>query len=775
MARFIVSLCTLLVFTTSPLQAQITLTGLVSDSITGEPLPGATVFIPDLKTGTSTAVDGTFRLTMMPEGKLLIQVSFVGYQAKTALLDLRFVRTWNVRLIEKAIESQEVVITGSGISTDNSRTSTTITAIRRTDLISAPATNLINAIAYVPGLSEITTGGEISKPVIRGLGFNHVVTLNEGVRQEGQQWGDEHGIEIDPFSVDRVEVLKGPSSLFYGSDAMGGVINVLEPIHAPLNSIRGEVVSQFTTGNLMSNSSVMAEGNHNGLIWRGRGSYKNAAPYRTPPEIVYNSGYNELDYGAMLGINRKWGYSHLHFSRYDARIGMVEGERDSATGQFLNYEGLIVTPQEARSRNPELPFQKVEHIKISSVSNLLLGEGQLKVNAGFQDNYRQEFEVTAGTPSLAMKLHTGTLDIRYTRILAHGFEMATGAGSMVQDNRNKGIEFLVPDYKLTDAGMFLYGKKSWTDWTLNAGVRLDMRFVDAMELVLDTAGQPASQGDTLFKPFSRRFAALSGSTGFTWKTGSVLNFKFNAGSGFRAPNIAELGSNGIHPGTERYEIGNNGLHPEHSFQIDGEISADWDFLEVTFNGFFNYIAQYIYQRNIDGEAVHIDGRDYPVYRYVQGNSVLKGFELEIDFHPVKQLHFNNSADFVMGTNVSTGIPLPWIPAFHTVHKLRWTFESSVHGRLTGSYVEIGGQFHARQDRIDTFETPTSGCFLADASVGTKLKVAKQQWTIFLSGSILTNQTYYNHLSRLKPYGVHEMGWSLTAGIVIPFGIWEKPD
>jgi iron complex outermembrane receptor protein len=763
----------LLVFYSSITFSQASLTGKVTDAETGESLPGATLFIPDLKTGVSTDKDGNYRITNLPKSVLLIQVSYLGYGAKNTMADLRSLTRLDFELSEEAIEAREVVITGSGISTDNSRSSITITPIGKAELLTTPSTNIIDAISGVPGLSQITTGGDVSKPVIRGLSYSHVITLNEGVRQEGQQWGGEHGVEIDQFSADRIEVLKGPASLFYGSDAMGGVINILEPIHAPLNSIRGEVASQFATNNMMTNSTVMIEGNQNGLTWRARGSYKNAASYRSPPEFVYNSCFNELNYSAMLGLNKRWGYSHLHYSRYDANIGMVDGSKDSTTGKFVNFYGDVVSKEESRSRVPELPSQNVIHNKITSVSNLFFGSSQVRLNLGYQNNDRREFAENLEEPSLFMHLNTWTYDIKFTHIFKHDLELVTGLGGMTQSNENKGLEYLVPAYLLNDIGGFAYVKKSWPDWTFNAGARYDFRKVEGLSLYLDSLGQQAGSGDTVFQGFNSKFAAFSGSTGFTWAASDIFNVKFNLGSGFRAPNIAELGSNGVHEGTDRYEIGNPLLKPENSIQVDGEIAAEWHWIGVTFSGYYNYIANYIYQRNVDAETITREGETYQVYRFVQGNSVLKGFELEIDIHPVDQLHFNNSIDFVMGTNEATATPLPFIPALHTVHKIRWNFKTPKHSILSAPYMEIGGQFHFAQDRIDTFETITPGYFMLDASIGTKLRVAKQWWTLFISGSNLTNTKYFDHLSRLKEVGVYNPGWGVTFGAVIPFGVYEK--
>ncbi len=290
---FLILNLTTLLLCSSMMYGQNSLTGHVKDKETGESLPGAAVFIPDLKAGTSTDNDGIYKFHNLPGSSMVVQVSFLGYKAEIVTLDMSKVHSHDFQLTPSAIEAKEVVITGNALSSDNDRSSFSITPINKDQLLTVPSTNLINSISSIPGVSEITTGGEISKPVIRGLGYNRIVTLNEGVRQEGNQWGDEHGIEIDQFSADRIEVLKGPASLFYGSDAMGGVINILEQTPAKTGSICGEWVSQFSTNDRLFSNSAMVEGNQDGWIWRARGTYKTASSYHTPAEWVYNSGFNE--------------------------------------------------------------------------------------------------------------------------------------------------------------------------------------------------------------------------------------------------------------------------------------------------------------------------------------------------------------------------------------------------------------------------------------------------------------------------------------------------
>ncbi|MEI8006269.1 MAG: TonB-dependent receptor [Bacteroidota bacterium] len=755
--------------------AQRTLSGRVTDKETGESLPGATVFLPDLKTGTITDKDGLYKLRNLPNSNLVVQVSYIGYKAEVTKVDLGEVHEKDFQLGESAIEAKEVVVTGNALTSENDRSSISITPINKEMLLTMPSTNLINSISTIPGVSEITTGGEISKPVIRGLGYNRIVTLNEGVRQEGNQWGDEHGIEIDQFSADRIEVLKGPASLFYGSDAMGGVINILEQTPARPGVIEGEWVSQASTNDRLLSNSLMLEGNQDGWIWRVRGTYKTAASYRTPTEWVYNSGFDEKNYSVTAGVVKHWGYSHLHFSSFNTKIGMIDGTRDSATMQFIDYLGNIVQESKAKSRSIDVPFQVVNHNKISSVTNLLFNDNQVKISLGYQWNDRKEYGETPAAPGLFFHLDTWTYETRYTRLLFESLELVGGVSGMTQYNRNHGSAYLIPDFDLQDLGGFVYMKKTWEKFTFNLGLRYDYRHITAYPLYLDSLGHSAPMGDTLFKAFSRDFAAFTGSTGMTFRLNKAVNFKFNVGRGFRAPNISELSANGLHEGTFRYEIGNPDLNPETSLQIDGEIAWDTKYLNLSFNGYYNIIDNFIYYRNLNGEKKEVNGVWYPVYRYIQGNSLLKGFEIELDVHPLEALHFDNNLDYVWGGNLSTGIPLPFIPALHLTDQVKWTFKTRKTSVLKQPYIQLEMETHFAQDRIDEFETTSPGYVLLNFNVGTKLRVQNQSWTFYISGKNVTDVKYYDHLSRLKEVGIYNMGRRITFGLVIPFGIYHKKE
>jgi len=404
----------------------------VLDKNTKEPLAGATIYIPDLKKAAAANFNGECTFTDLPGKPLLIQVKMIGYATISEVVDISKTTLKEFLLSPTVIEGKEVIVTGSAVSTENSRSSVSVVTVNKEKLNGSSSTNIIDAISHIPGVSQISTGSAISKPVIRGLGYNRIVTLNEGVKQEGQQWGDEHGIEIDENSADRIEILKGPASLLYGSDAMGGVINFLEPLAPSEGSLGGEFNSRYSSNGKLFNNSLMLQGNKNGYSARLRYSDKRASSYSTPLETIYNSGFSEKNINGMFGINKSWGYSHLHYSRYNAQIGMVEGERDSATGKFIDAEGNIVPDNILNSGKISVPFQRVAHDKISLVNRFILGKNQLALNLGYQLNSRQEFASETASPDQHFELGTSTIDAKYFLPEMRSIETVIGISAILK-------------------------------------------------------------------------------------------------------------------------------------------------------------------------------------------------------------------------------------------------------------------------------------------------------------------------------------------------------
>ncbi|MFM2156561.1 MAG: hypothetical protein RL516_1310 [Bacteroidota bacterium] len=745
----------------SDAKSQLILKGKVSDKKTKEVLVGASVIIPEFKIGTITNEKGEFVLSNLPAKKMMLQVRMEGYGSITLYVEnVNEASSLDLFLSPQILEMDEVIITGSAFASNHAQSSLSVDPIEKSQIQNTAATNITEALTQVAGVSSISTGGGIAKPVIRGLGYNRIVSINEGIRQEGQQWGDEHGLEIDQFSADRIEVLKGPSSLLFGSDAIGGVINILEPFPATLGTINGELISQYQSNSKTYVVGAMAEGNQNGLVWRVRKTNKNAAAYSTPNEVVYNSAFNEDNASLMLGLNKKWGYQHFHFSSYQAQFGMIEGERDSM-GLFITPEGNSVTNAEALTRTIGLPFQRVNHYKISTLGSYFLRKGNLRTVFGWQNNQRQEYEDDGSKPGMFIDLKTMTGDVKYYLPQQNGWDVVVGVSGGMQQNTNKGEEYLIPDYSSTDVGVFSSIKKVTNKWSRNFGLRYDWKSISADSL------------EGVFTAFDKSFNALSGSMGFTYEATDKLHFRWNAGRGFRVPNISELSANGVHEGTFRYEIGNPDLKPETSWQFDAGLGYESEKIGGEFSLFYNSFNQFIYYRNSQNQTQEVDNEIYPVFKYVQGDALFYGGELSVDYHLTEKVHFENRASYVWAVNQETDLALPFIPPFHLNSVLSYEFIKKQNGNWKSIKIKAQFDYFAKQDRIDQFETVTDAYSLFGGGVSARYEAKNVCVDFYVIANNITNQIYFNHLSRLKYVGINGMGRNLTIGCSIPFDILKN--
>lgn len=736
--------------------------GTITDTETKSPLVGATIYISDLKAFTTSNANGEFTLKNIPtKGKFLVEVRFIGYKTASKLVDLATATNLDFELSPSVIESAEVVITGTPFSANSKTNSLAVVTINREKLAQSAGNNLVDAISKIPGVSQVTTGGAISKPTIRGLGYNRVLTIVDGAREEAQQWGDEHGIQVDQFAAARIEVLKGPASLLYGSDALGGVINVIDDLVPASGDFNGNFTTNYNTNNGLTGSSLMLQGNDNGFVYRGRFSYKNAHGYAYGDKVVPNSGFNEANASAMLGLNKSWGYAHLNLSRFNTNIGLVEDGPDG-NGNYLDGDGNIITNSEARTRTLGLPKQNINHYRAALNSNILLGGGQLKTTLAYQQNIRKEFEESLAEPGLNLDLKSYTYDVKYSFANSGVWEPTIGVQGMYQTNVNNGDEFLIPDYTSNNIGVFGYLKRNFAKGAINAGIRYDYKNVDGKDLFAD--------GDQVFTAFNNNFSNVSGSIGFAYELAKNFVLRGNAGSGFRSPNIAELGANGRHEGTFRYEIGNSNLKQETSLQFDLGLTYDAEKVSFGLNAYSNRIYNYIYPGNFGNETIpYLEGDGsttiLPVYRFVQTNADLIGGEASVDFHLVKALHFENTFAYVKGTNRATDTPLPFIPAASLNNEIR--FEPTFKG-LSNSFIKIGLTNVFKQDRFDSFETQTDGYTLLDAGIGTTVKVKNSKVSLWVTGQNLTNKVYFNHLSRYKLAGIYNQGRNISFGLSVPF-------
>lgn len=748
-----------------------------------------------------TDTNGSFHIDGLRPGKFMVEFKLIGYNPVVKSIEIDSSTEIFVTMASSVTELHEVIVTGISHSTELRKNPVPVTTMNNQFLTENASTNLIDNISRKPGISQITTGIAIAKPVIRGLGYNRIITLNDGQRQEGQQWGDEHGIEIDEFSVDRVEVIKGAGSLMYGSDGLGGVINFLAPKPAAPGTISARWVSNYQTNSGLLGNSISINGNLTGIYWLVRASNKIAKSYENKFDgKVFNSGFHELNFNGMIGVSRKWGYSELSVSSFNQSIGLVEGERD-ANGNFIrskNENGVedvvTVSDDELNSYSLFIPNQTIEHTRVSNTSNFYFQDSRLQLSLGYQQNQRKEFGnvLDEQEAELYFDLNTGTLNLIYFFPIIKGWEFSAGTSSMIQHNQNKGQAFIIPEYKSYDWGAFVFTKKQFKMLDVAAGLRYDSRVLNSEALYLDVDGNPTQDPSMTekFKEEKAEFNNLSASAGATYGFSKHLVGKINVSRGFRAPNISELASNGQHEGAFRYEYGDFSLHPETSLQLDASVLLNSTHVTLEVAAFQNALNNYIYIEKLlaanGADSIPDPTNPSPAFQYTQGKALLRGGELTLDIHPHPWdwLHFENSFAFVLGQNQSSernsSRYLPFIPAPRLQSEIRASFKK-IGTAFSNAFLKLELTHAMKQNRVfleNNTETPTPSFTLFNIVTGTAIQNKKgtELFSFYFTCANLFDKAYQNHLSRLKyaavnpvtgRTGVFNVGRNFSFKIVVP--------
>ena len=789
------------IFATHHIVAQNTISGNIKDEQTKENLTGVTVYSSDLKTGATTDKDGNYKLKNIKTGTYLFEISFVGYKKRAERIYITKDTVVDFIISQSVSELNEVVVTAVSRSTELKLSPIVIKPIDVGILNQNSSTNLIDALKNIPGVNQITTGAGISKPTIRGLGYNRVISLYNGIRQEGQQWGDEHGIEIDEYSIDRIEIVKGPGSLMYGSDGIAGVLNFISSKAPPVGEIKTQLISNYQSNNNLIGYSLSNAGNKSGVQWLGRFSNKFAGNYQNQYDgKVYNSGFQEYNGNLFLGVNKKWGYSHLNLSAFNTKINMVEGDRDSL-GNFIfatpdgngSTTEVSATTKSLSGYKIGFPHQEVNHLRVLSNNYFILGKGTINLDLGYQNNKRKEFGdvLKPNDKALFFDLNTFNYNFRYNLAEMKGWETSVGVGSMVQNSTNKGLEFLTPEYNFFDIGGFVFTQKTFNKLTLAGGVRFDNRNVSTKELILDSLEAPVAIEDSTtslkFKSFNNNYNNYSGSVGLSYQINKKSTIKFNLSRGFRAPNIAEITSNGRHEGTFRYEYGNLNLKSEVSHQIDLAYFLNSDHVTFEFTPFANFISNYIFSEKLTssfgGDSIPDPADGAPAFKFAQGNATLIGGEIYLDVHPhpFDWLHIENSFSYVQATqnNQPDSIKyLPFIPAPKYRGELKAQFKK-VGKNVTNAYIKFGIDYYFEQDKFFSAygtETGTPSYTLLSAGLGANVKAFNRSnfMSIYISAENLADVAYKSHLSRLKyapqnpltgRNGVYNMGRNISLKLI----------
>ncbi len=763
------------------------ISGVVVDTA-DNPINGVSIYLHETKSGAITNNEGKFEIKNVKSGAYHLHIKHLGYESlskniKVANADVEI----DFHLKSATFEFEQVLVESDMMRTGKAEQTQTIDVVNDDYLLKSLGVNLMQSLEKISGVTFISAGTGVAKPMIRGMGFNRMVTVDNGIVQDGQQWGSDHGLEIDQFGIGRVEILKGPASLVYGSDAMGGLLN-LKPMPIPTQGkMAGSLVTSGQNNTNLFATSLMLEANKNGLFFRTRASFREYADYKVPADSfsynryvlplynnrLKNTAGKEEAFSFTGGINKSWGVTQLTVSAFRQWVGFFPGAHGRPNINQLQNDG--------NNRNIEYPYQYVEHFKISSNTSVLFKKKWLEIDLGVQQNVRKEKEeLHSGVylPSyktidevLKLVLQVASATFKYHLNRNEKWQHVFGLSLKRKENKIGGYNFLIPAFSVNEGGLFIFSEYRKSEkLTFSGGVRADGGVTNVSGYIDTIYNQELLP--ILFRmrstPFNRSYSTLSGSFGFSWVLNSKLNIKYNVGTSFRYPTVAELASNGLHHGAFRYEKGNANLKAERGYQTDLNVTFQKKQVMFRITPFFNYFTHYIYLTPSGKYTTSAEGGGQ-IYNYKQSNVFFTGYETDVDVHIHHRWHLGFIHDFVYNYNFSTTLPLPFsVPSSVTFEK-EYTVVKE-HKRFSNVYVGIDSRYVFAQHRVERNEKNTPQYLLFNFSMGSTLLIGKQEVIFVFQVRNLLNQKYFNHLSVYRPLNLPEPGRNITVSLKIPFTI-----
>lgn len=710
------------------------------------PLIGATVFVPDLNKGTVSNANGGYELSNLPNGNIKIQFSFVGYTNRIEIFSLNGESLeLNVTLKQTIIDAEEIVITGGYNSTQHEN-AVKIDVLKLSPLTIKNTPNFTETLTQVAGVDMISKGSGVSKPVIRGLSMNDILVLNNGVRFENYQYSSHHPLGIDEFGIEDVEIIKGPASLLYGSDAIGGVINFIKERPAPVGSIVGDYNMQLFSNTLGLTNNLGIKGASKRFFGGIRvGQKTNADFLQGGGAFVPNSRFNEMSVKTNIGFTDKIGTFKLFYDFNNEKLGLVEDEAINAITE--------------RGRENKIWYQKLNTHLLSSQNKLYLSKFKLDINSAYQNTELIHFG-DLNVYEIQMKLSTLTYEAKLHLPSKENSEYIIGFQGFNQTNANLNNREtkLLPDASTNNYSAFgLLQYTFFKKLKVQTGVRYDTKSISTQAI-----GLPVDP--LTYRPaIDKSYGSFSGSLGSTYNFSEELLFRVNFAAAYRTPNLAELTSNGQHE--LRYEIGDQNLVPENAYEADLSIHYHKDNYTLDIAGFYNIVDNYIFISPTGDTTV--SGID--IFRYKQANSVLFGGEAGLHIHPkpIKWLHFKATFSSVIGKQ-ENGDYLPFVPA----HKLKFELQTEKEKLLFlhNAFISVNTTTAFNQNNAAPDETPTKGYTLLDLSVGGNIKVKNQFFTLSLSANNVLDKKYIDHLSTLKEVNLYNQGRNISLSLRIPFDI-----
>ena len=669
------------------------------------------------------------------------------------------------------------------------------------------ANTAIDLVASQPGVNETTEGSGTTKPQINGLGFDRVLTLMDGVPQEDFQWGDDHGILIDPYAVHDAEIIRGPASLQYGASAEAGVISFKSAPLPQNGTVAGSVLTEYHTNDGYLGTSLNIAGNRNGFVWGLQASGEAAHSYSNPKDgYVWGTAWNQVNARLTLGINRNWGYSRLTLSALHRRIELPDGNRDS-TGRFLfdfPQNGKIYpTRSDFLSYNADIASDKILYEYQAWWQNSInVGKGRLGIDVGFTESIHHDIDTgTVGQGNLLVNDIPFNLKYQIAGQQS-GLKLTTGINGIYEFQNNGAAppapyvpDYEIPNYTNFEIGAYAIIEKTYKNLTISGGLRFDRtNFVgDPMSLNSDGNIVPVgTPGSTVqFTGFNNTYTGPSGSIGASYQLPNDNYVKLNISKSYRAPAINELTSNGLNIGSNLVQVGNINLKAEQGYQVDFAYGYDGKDVSVEADGFYNHISNFIFADRTDS----LSG-GFPIYQYLSTNTaIIEGVSGFLNIHPAsaKWLEIDNGFTYIYShiPNATDSTQhLPYMPAPHLHSEVKLRLNDGSNSILKGTYLKFGLQHDWAQNNVYSAfytELPSAPYTIFNAGLGTNFvnpKTGKTICSLYVNCTNLTNVAYADHLNLAQYFygingtpvtvtqpnqGVYNMGRNVSFKLVFPFG------
>lgn len=723
-------------FLVGGIQAQ-KLDGAVKDKKTGKPIDLVTVSIPELYQRTATDPSGKFHFDNLPEVSIDIVFDLLDYERKIIRVNIKELQFVTVELNPKHTVFEEVIVSASEGKLHNEN----ITAIdyrSKDHIFETGATTLGEALVNIPGVQQSTIGVGVSQPVIRGLSGMRVVTFWNGLRIENQQWGQDHGMATSEVGMKGVEVIKGPSSLLYGADAIGGVLYYHDEPFLP----QGESEIEFSTRgetNSMGTTSELGYRVNNGKVkFNTHGNFMSHTDFMLPDgDFLENSRFWVGNLKAALGYRKNNYIFKLRYHGSYSQLGLPGHTHD------LDAEIDLFLGTRRGLRKPILPAQFIFNNMVLMENKFLFENSDLLIHTGYTRNHLREYDHDRDTPFLNKMLHNGFYNIKYNYDLNDKINLKTGFQGMLQFNRNDldVVQFLVPDANNFDGGSYALFNFEQGLWRFQAGARYDFRAIKSFETPDEFAINISAE------PIERVYQTFNYSGGVMRK-GDRLTTRFNVSSGYRAPHYSELLADGVHHGSLRYEKGDRNLVPEQAVQFDFSLELHYDHFEFFVNPYFSLINNYIFIQGTDSLVQATTG-SYSYFEFQQvDKAMLYGGEIGFHYHPHKlhRLHLSSDFSLTIGEDLSKN-PINLMPQPNLNSRIR--FDINNNNKFKFEYVTMEHQYFMNQNRVADFERPTEAFHLVNLA----LKMSyEDRLGIQIGARNILNTEYVAHLSPLKNLG-----------------------